>query len=146
MKSTRYLLFGTSMWSEDLRHKNKEELNKVATTMSESNALANGLAGAGGGIIAQIITYPLQTVLSLSLSLSICFSLWLCDQFPCNFSGKHAPANWENNQEEQAKFAHQHNHCSWHSSSDFSGSKFALFCHLVGFVYDGILIIFVTLY
>ncbi|XP_057740916.1 peroxisomal nicotinamide adenine dinucleotide carrier-like [Arachis stenosperma] len=30
--------------------------------MSESNALANGLAGAGGGIIAQIITYPLQTV------------------------------------------------------------------------------------
>ncbi|MED6135173.1 hypothetical protein PIB30_043791 [Stylosanthes scabra] len=30
--------------------------------MTESNALANGLAGAGGGIIAQIITYPLQTV------------------------------------------------------------------------------------
>ncbi|XP_020222960.1 peroxisomal nicotinamide adenine dinucleotide carrier [Cajanus cajan] len=30
--------------------------------MSESNAIANGLAGAGGGIIAQIITYPLQTV------------------------------------------------------------------------------------
>lgn len=30
--------------------------------MSESNALANGLAGAGGGIIAQILTYPLQTV------------------------------------------------------------------------------------
>ncbi|XP_054823778.1 peroxisomal nicotinamide adenine dinucleotide carrier-like isoform X2 [Prosopis cineraria] len=30
--------------------------------MSESNAMANGLAGAGGGIIAQIITYPLQTV------------------------------------------------------------------------------------
>lgn len=27
-----------------------------------SNAVANGLAGAGGGIIAQIITYPLQTV------------------------------------------------------------------------------------
>ncbi|RWW24413.1 hypothetical protein GW17_00011293 [Ensete ventricosum] len=27
-----------------------------------SNALVNGLAGAGGGIIAQIITYPLQTV------------------------------------------------------------------------------------
>ncbi|XP_020112864.1 peroxisomal nicotinamide adenine dinucleotide carrier-like isoform X1 [Ananas comosus] len=27
-----------------------------------SNALINGLAGAGGGIIAQIITYPLQTV------------------------------------------------------------------------------------
>lgn len=32
--------------------------------MSNSNAVANGLAGAGGGIIAQIITYPLQTVLS----------------------------------------------------------------------------------
>ncbi|CAL0318538.1 unnamed protein product [Lupinus luteus] len=30
--------------------------------MSESNAVANGLAGAGGGIIAQILTYPLQTV------------------------------------------------------------------------------------
>ncbi|KAM6543448.1 hypothetical protein CsatB_007895 [Cannabis sativa] len=30
--------------------------------MSNSNAVANGVAGAGGGIIAQIITYPLQTV------------------------------------------------------------------------------------
>ncbi|XP_021893527.1 peroxisomal nicotinamide adenine dinucleotide carrier-like [Carica papaya] len=30
--------------------------------MLKSNAVANGLAGAGGGIIAQIITYPLQTV------------------------------------------------------------------------------------
>ncbi|PON73273.1 Mitochondrial substrate/solute carrier [Trema orientale] len=30
--------------------------------MSKSNAVANGVAGAGGGIIAQIITYPLQTV------------------------------------------------------------------------------------
>jgi hypothetical protein len=28
-----------------------------------SNAVLNGLAGAGGGIIAQIITYPLQTVI-----------------------------------------------------------------------------------
>ncbi|KAL2470052.1 Peroxisomal nicotinamide adenine dinucleotide carrier [Abeliophyllum distichum] len=27
-----------------------------------SNAVVNGLAGAGGGIVAQIITYPLQTV------------------------------------------------------------------------------------
>ncbi|KAL0436789.1 UNVERIFIED_CONTAM: Peroxisomal nicotinamide adenine dinucleotide carrier [Sesamum radiatum] len=27
-----------------------------------SNAIVNGMAGAGGGIIAQIITYPLQTV------------------------------------------------------------------------------------
>ena len=31
-------------------------------TSSASNAVANGLAGAGGGIIAQIVTYPLQTV------------------------------------------------------------------------------------
>jgi len=27
-----------------------------------SDALINGLAGAGGGIIAQLITYPLSTV------------------------------------------------------------------------------------
>uniref|UniRef100_A0A7N0VED6 Uncharacterized protein n=1 Tax=Kalanchoe fedtschenkoi TaxID=63787 RepID=A0A7N0VED6_KALFE len=27
-----------------------------------SEALINGLAGAGGGIVAQLITYPLQTV------------------------------------------------------------------------------------
>jgi len=27
-----------------------------------SDALINGLAGAGGGIIAQLLTYPLQTV------------------------------------------------------------------------------------
>lgn len=27
-----------------------------------SDAVINGLAGAGGGIIAQLITYPLQTV------------------------------------------------------------------------------------
>ncbi|XP_027090916.1 peroxisomal nicotinamide adenine dinucleotide carrier-like isoform X3 [Coffea eugenioides] len=33
---------------------------EIADTMS--NAVVNGLAGAGGGIIAQIITYPLQTV------------------------------------------------------------------------------------
>lgn len=32
-----------------------------------SNAIVNGIAGAGGGIVAQIITYPLQTV-PLSLS------------------------------------------------------------------------------
>jgi len=43
--------------------------------MSESNAIANGLAGAGGGIIAQIMTYPLQTVLSLSLSLLLSFAV-----------------------------------------------------------------------
>lgn len=30
-----------------------------------SDALINGLAGAGGGIIAQLITYPLQTVIFL---------------------------------------------------------------------------------
>ena len=35
-----------------------------------SDALINGLAGAGGGIIAQLITYPLQTVNS---SLKILF-------------------------------------------------------------------------
>ncbi|EXB56229.1 hypothetical protein L484_024766 [Morus notabilis] len=29
---------------------------------NSNNAVANGVAGAGGGIIAQIITYPLQTV------------------------------------------------------------------------------------
>ena len=33
-----------------------------------SSAVVNGLAGAGGGIIAQIITYPLQTVRNLSPS------------------------------------------------------------------------------
>ncbi|KAK8956452.1 Peroxisomal nicotinamide adenine dinucleotide carrier [Platanthera guangdongensis] len=27
-----------------------------------SDAIINGVAGAGGGIIAQLITYPLQTV------------------------------------------------------------------------------------
>jgi hypothetical protein len=27
-----------------------------------SDALINGLAGAGGGIIAQLLTFPLQTV------------------------------------------------------------------------------------
>jgi hypothetical protein len=32
-----------------------------------SSAVVNGLAGAGGGIIAQIITYPLQTVPSYPL-------------------------------------------------------------------------------
>ncbi|XWS65659.1 hypothetical protein CRYUN_Cryun05aG0132700 [Craigia yunnanensis] len=30
--------------------------------MSNYNAIANGVAGAGAGIIAQILTYPLQTV------------------------------------------------------------------------------------
>lgn len=30
-----------------------------------SNAIVNGFAGAGGGIVAQIITYPLQTVRTL---------------------------------------------------------------------------------
>ncbi|KAK9048606.1 hypothetical protein SSX86_032430 [Deinandra increscens subsp. villosa] len=35
-------------------------LGRVVEGMS--NAVVNGLAGAGGGIIAQIITYPLQTV------------------------------------------------------------------------------------
>lgn len=31
-----------------------------------SSAVANGFAGAGGGLIAQILTYPLQTVYILS--------------------------------------------------------------------------------
>jgi len=31
-----------------------------------SDALINGLAGAGGGIIAQLLTYPLQTVRGLT--------------------------------------------------------------------------------
>jgi solute carrier family 25 (peroxisomal adenine nucleotide transporter), member 17 len=34
-----------------------------------SSAAVNGLSGAGGGIIAQIITYPLQTVPHCSLLL-----------------------------------------------------------------------------
>lgn len=37
-----------------------------------SDALINGVAGAGGGIIAQLITYPLQTVIPTTTSL--CFS------------------------------------------------------------------------
>lgn len=58
--------------------------------MPESNAIANGLAGAGGGIIAQIITYPLQAVLSLSLFAS----LYGCvTNSIAIFSGKYAPAN-----------------------------------------------------
>ena len=39
---------------------------EIADTMS--NAVVNGLAGAGGGIIAQIITYPLQTVSLFTLA------------------------------------------------------------------------------
>jgi adenine nucleotide transporter 17 len=31
-----------------------------------SDALINGVAGAGGGIIAQLLTYPLQTVRATS--------------------------------------------------------------------------------
>ena len=47
-----------------------------------SNAIVNGLAGAGGGIIAQIITYPLQTsnqyspFLLLIVSLLIIYMTW----------------------------------------------------------------------
>ena len=48
-----------------------------------SDALINGLSGAGGGIIAQLITYPLQTVQnSTSLWFSLFafqfFKAWLC--------------------------------------------------------------------
>lgn len=39
-----------------------------------SNAVVNGLAGAGAGIVAQIITYPLQTVCLSTRSLSITWS------------------------------------------------------------------------
>ncbi|KAK6145463.1 hypothetical protein DH2020_022283 [Rehmannia glutinosa] len=38
-----------------------------------SDALINGLAGAGGGIIAQLITYPLQTVRYLNFELIFAF-------------------------------------------------------------------------
>jgi hypothetical protein len=42
-----------------------------------SSAAVNGLAGAGGGIIAQIITYPLQTVPPYSiLFLPLCYVLF----------------------------------------------------------------------
>jgi len=40
-----------------------------------SDALINGLAGAGGGIIAQLITYPLQTVSLFSPSFYFSFDL-----------------------------------------------------------------------
>lgn len=50
--------------------------------MSKSNAVVNGLAGAGGGIIAQIITYPLQTVTPLlatrQLFHSSTLSIFIC--------------------------------------------------------------------
>lgn len=40
-----------------------------------SDALINGLAGAGGGIIAQLITFPLQTVSGRDLDASTQFNL-----------------------------------------------------------------------
>lgn len=46
----------------DEKSRRKKGTRREQIVMSESNAVANGLAGAGGGIIAQIITYPLQTV------------------------------------------------------------------------------------
>lgn len=33
-----------------------------------SDAVVNGLAGAGGGIVAQILTYPLQAVSAHSMN------------------------------------------------------------------------------
>lgn len=49
----------------------KRSKNRVLEIFSRmSNAIVNGIAGAGGGIVAQIITYPLQTV-SFCLSLSV---------------------------------------------------------------------------
>lgn len=38
-----------------------------------SDAVVNGLAGAGGGIVAQILTYPLQAVSAGSLSFCVTF-------------------------------------------------------------------------
>ena len=35
---------------------------KTYLYIAMSDALVNGLAGAGGGIIAQVLTYPLQAV------------------------------------------------------------------------------------
>lgn len=57
-----------------------------------SNAVANGLAGAGGGIIAQIITYPLQTVHNptpTALSHIMQYSLFLS-----NSSGGYTVCRW----------------------------------------------------
>lgn len=52
-----------------------------------SDALINGLAGAGGGIIAQLITYPLQTVISyFDLFLPIYFCFFFVFQFLLIFS------------------------------------------------------------
>lgn len=48
-----------------------------------SDALINGLAGAGGGIIAQLITYPLQTVRCLNFDLIFGFIFWLLDIVFC---------------------------------------------------------------
>lgn len=49
-----------------------------------SDALINGLAGAGGGIIAQLITYPLQTVWLLGFSpLSLPLIFHVTGLFPC---------------------------------------------------------------
>jgi hypothetical protein len=42
-----------------------------------SDALINGLAGAGGGIVAQLLTYPLQTV-RLASSLPVACGLLAC--------------------------------------------------------------------
>jgi hypothetical protein len=44
-----------------------------------SDALINGLAGAGGGIIAQLLTYPLQTVRHAPATYRLCGlpALWL---------------------------------------------------------------------
>jgi adenine nucleotide transporter 17 len=55
------------------RPANREETGAVGIGEYEqgemSDALINGLAGAGGGIIAQLLTYPLQTVRGLGASL-----------------------------------------------------------------------------
>ncbi|TVU47858.1 hypothetical protein EJB05_07472 [Eragrostis curvula] len=60
-----------------------------------SSALVNGLAGAGGGIIAQIITYPLQT--------------FRCLMSDVARPGEHPAADGEVNEEEEGfEWRHQH--------------------------------------
>jgi hypothetical protein len=63
----RLLRYGGSVvgavgWSIGRRsvEKGNGEAGRAGAGMSD--ALINGLAGAGGGIIAQLLTYPLQTV------------------------------------------------------------------------------------
>ena len=95
-----------------------------------SDALINGLAGAGGGIIAQLITYPLQTVrfsltlfffLSLisALNLTFFFGFVLVILSLTDFSGKYTATNgaWSEEGEEEA----------WYCWANVSGFEFFIF-------------------